>query len=436
LEDPRRHLPKVDRLCTPDLNQAFGAARVAACARMIVEEARAALARGESVDLDAIPQRLQNLLMRRIRPVINATGVVLHTNLGRAPWGKSAKEAANQAMGFSSVEMDLNSGKRGKRGSGVEDRICALTGAEAALVVNNGAAALFLCLRALARGKDVLVSRGELVEIGGGFRVPDIMAESDATLVEVGTTNRTHLHDFENALTENVAALLQVHHSNFKQVGFVKAPTLSELVGLGRPVILDQGSGALETIGNEPAVKEALKAGVELVVFSGDKLLGGPQAGFVVGKKTTVEKLKKHPLMRALRLDKVALAALEATLDDHLKNPDALSVRRMVQANLDDLRVEVERWQQALVPGVESEVVDVDGAVGGGSLPGETFPSIALRISKPEPDTLAQALLHSDPPIFGRIHKDALYLDARTVHPLGDGDALLAALNSALEKLS
>jgi L-seryl-tRNA(Ser) seleniumtransferase len=382
--------------------------------------------------VEALRAALAVALERRLGPVVNATGVVLHTNLGRAPWSARAVAAAAEAAGYCAVELDPGTGRRGHRGAGAEERLCALTGAEAALVVNNGAAAVLLALSALAAGRAVVVSRGELVEIGGGFRIPDVLAFSGARLVEVGTTNRTHRRDYEAAVAAgDVALVLQVHHSNFRQIGFVARPTLAELAGLGVPLVVDVGSGALAPLADEPTVGEALAAGADLVCFSGDKLFGGPQAGVVVGRERAVAVLRRHPLLRALRPDKVTLAALEATADDWLTGAPP-PARRMIDADAAALRAAVEGWRAALPAGVEARVVAVEGEVGGGSVPGRTWPSWALAIRRPAPEPLRAALLAASPPVVARVRDDELLLDARTVVPLGQSDALLASLLAAL----
>jgi L-seryl-tRNA(Ser) seleniumtransferase len=411
----------------PDLVEAFGRARVTHAARRVLEEARGEATGGQVPSVGEIEARLAARLALGVRGAINATGVVLHTNLGRAPWSERAIEAAARVAGYATVEIDGRTGRRGRRGEGAEERICALTGADAALVVNNCAAALVLALAALARGRKVVVSRGQLVEIGGGFRVPEIMEASGATLLEVGTTNRTHMRDYDVAIAEDVAAVLWVHHSNFRQVGFVAQPSLAELGLLARPLIVDLGSGALESFGEEPSVAEALRAGASVVCFSGDKLLGGPQAGILVGKADVLEGLRRHPLQRALRPDKVTIAALEATLDDWLRD-DPVPVRRMIDASVDDLRAAVRAWARELPEWVRYEIRDVEAAIGGGSAPGRTWPSVALAILSPSPELLRAALLGGDPPVVGRIQDGALLLDARTVHPLGHSRALLRAL--------
>lgn len=428
MSDPRRGLPAIHRLVDAALVARYGQARVTEAARAVLAEARAA---GVVPSLEDAQDRVRRRLRVGVTPVINATGVLLHTNLGRAPWAPRAIAAASAAAGPAAVELDLETGGRGGRGAGIRARLQALVGAEDALVVNNCAAAVMLALTTLAHGQDVLVSRGELVEIGGGFRVPAVVTASGARLREVGTTNRTWIKDFREALDPSVAAILSVHHSNFRQIGFVARPTYAELASLGVPLVVDQGSGALwPTADGDPTVSEALAAGA-LVCFSGDKLLGGPQAGIVVGRAEQVEPLRKHPLFRALRVDKTIDAALEGTLDAWLTG-DALPVRDLPAVPLEVLAAECARWHAA-VAGLEARVIEVDGAVGGGSLPGVVRPSMALAIKAPAPEALLVALRRGDPPVIGRIHQGALLLDARTVGAQGDG--LITALQSAVHSM-
>ena len=430
-DDRRRELPPVHALVSDALVARYGASYVTRGARVVIDRARS---QDTGRSHSEIADDLERWLARTVGRAINATGVVIHTNLGRAPWRERALQRAVAAAGYSTVEIDPGSGKRGRRGESVHERLCALTGAQAALVTNNCAAALVLCLRQLARGRSVLIGRSDLVEIGGGFRIPEILEESGARLVEVGTTNRTHLRDFEEAIDADVGAILQVHHSNFRQVGFVARPSLDQLATLGPPVLADLGSGAVRPCADEPLVQQALKAGAALVCFSGDKLLGGPQAGIVVGTRAWVDRLARQPLMRALRPDKVTLAALEGTLDDWLCGVD-VPVSRMIDADLPRLRAAVDAWLGALPETVQAEAVEVEAAVGGGSLPGRTWRSVALAVRRPEPKELAAALLQGTPPVIGRLHGGALLLDARTVVPLGESQALLEALLSALARL-
>ena len=434
--DRRRELPAVHAIVDPAWIKRWGQPRVTEAARVVLDEARQAAAQGALWPMQVLRAAMIRRLGTGITPVINATGVALHTNLGRAPWSPRAiAAAATVASGYAAVELDLSTGRRGGRGAGVRARLAALVGAEDALVVNNCAAAVMLALTAVARDRAVLISRGELVEIGGGFRVPAVITSAGAHLVEVGTTNRTHLRDYVDAVTDHVAAIVRVHHSNFRQIGFTTRPALTDLVKIGPPVIVDQGSGAL--FEDEPdtlSIKSALAAGAHLVCFSGDKLLGGPQAGIIVGAHAWVEKLRRHPLFRALRVDKTIQAALEGTLDAWAAN-DALPVRDMRAVPISVLTAEVERWQAALDGQVVSTVVALEGTIGGGSLPGRTWPSVGLAIRSPAPDALAAALRDGDPPVIGRIHQGALLFDARTVQPLSQGDALVASIRAALSRL-
>lgn len=435
MSDARRGLPPVSHFLTETRSSGFGARRVTHVARQVLADARSRLtADGDAPTREQLASELDRRLPPRPDEILNATGVVLHTNLGRAPWSESAIEAGSRAAGYSPVEFDLTGGTRGRRGGDAEDRLLAITGAEAALIVNNGAAAVLLALRELAKGREVVVSRGELVEIGGGFRVPDVLAESGARLVEVGTTNRTHLDDYRARINPETAAVLRVHHSNFRQEGFVASVDLEGLTSLGVPVVVDAGSGAIFEISDEPDVKSLLAAGADVVCFSADKLLGGPQAGIAVGRRALIERMRRQPLMRALRPGKVTLAALRATLDEWLTGA-APPVLRMIEYPVSELKVAVEGWLRQL-PQVTAEVVEVDGAVGGGSVPARTWPSIGLAVNSPDPVRLQQALLRVPEPVLGRIHKGSLLLDARTVVPLGQGERLVASLRAALELLA
>ena len=366
--------------------------------------------------------RLAALTAPTLRPVVNASGVILHTNLGRAPMSLSAiahMEAV--ARGYSTLEYDLDQGARGSRSLHAESLLTRLTGAEAALVVNNNAAAVLLILSALANRQGVLISRSQLVEIGGGFRVPDVMKQSGAKLVEVGTTNRTHLNDFKEAIDPSgkTALILRAHHSNFKIIGFTTEPSLDELCSLGLPVVDDLGSGALlDTaaygLAHEPMVQESIRAGAALVAFSGDKLLGGPQAGILVGQKDLVAKLKKHPLARAVRADKLCLAALTATLLHYLRDEAtrAIPVWRMISMPLAAVEERARRWVAELGAG---EVVEGESTVGGGSLPGETLPTQLVALAVKSPNAFAAKLRAQDPPIIARVAEDKVTLDPRTV---------------------
>jgi L-seryl-tRNA(Ser) seleniumtransferase len=380
------------------------------------------------------------------RPVINATGVIIHTNLGRAPLSRAATEAAVMAaQGYSDLELDLQTGKRGSRQAHLQALLQQLTGAEAALVVNNNASALLLGLSTLADGKEVVVSRGEAVEIGGGFRVPDVLRQSGAILKDVGTTNRTYARDYEEAVTENTAAFLKAHASNFRIEGFTAAVGPAELATLGEaqgiPVLHDVGSGCLldtERYGlaHEPTPQESVAAGVGLVFFSGDKLLGGPQAGIVVGRRQLVERLARHPLARAVRIDKLSLASLTATLVHYLKNEaeQEIPIWRMIAVPAQTVKERAKWWQAVLE--APSSIVPSRSAVGGGSLPGETLPSWSLALpgqglTTTSPEGIMQRLRQCAPPIIARIEEDQVLLDPRTVLP-EEEEALLKGLRSVL----
>jgi L-seryl-tRNA(Ser) seleniumtransferase len=422
-----RDLPSVDKLLAQagDLIAAYGRPLTTEVIRETLDGVRnghraqpvipspteiLALARG----------RLDALTAPTLQPVVNASGVILHTNLGRAPLSRAAlAQMEAVARGYSTLEYELDKGERGSRSVHAEALLTRLTGAEAALVVNNNAAAVLLILSALAKGKGVLISRSQLVEIGGGFRVPDVMKQSGAKLVEVGTTNRTHLNDFKEAMDAKTALILRAHHSNFKIIGFTTEPALEELCSLGLPVVDDLGSGALlDTaafgLAHEPMVQESIRAGAALVAFSGDKLLGGPQAGLIVGKKELVAKVKKHPLARAVRADKLCLAALAATLLHYLRDEAAreIPVWRMISTPLDEIEQRARRWVAELGVG---EVVSGESTVGGGSLPGETLPTKLVALAVKSPNTFAARLRAQNPPIIARVAEGRVTLDPRTV---------------------
>ena len=406
---------------------------------LAVDAARTVLARArEQIRAGADPGDLGRQLHEelsaarapRLRRVINATGVIVHTNLGRAPLAAAALEqVAEAARGYSNLEYDLGEGARGSRQTHVADLLQRLTGAEAALVVNNNAAAVLLTLAALAEGREVVVSRGELIEIGDGFRIPDVLARSGARLHEVGTTNRTRAADYENAIGQETAVLLRVHQSNFRVVGFTEQPRLEDLVRVGHahglPVVDDLGSGVLAQLADEPSAKDALTAGADLVCFSGDKLLGGPQAGIVVGRGELVEKLRRHPLQRALRADKLTLAALEATLALYLEPERAareVPVLRMLTEPVDAVRARAERLARLVGGEVEVTV----GRVGGGALPLAELPSFACAVE----EELAGRLREADPPVVGVVRDGRCLLDCRTVRD-EELDELAAAVASA-----
>ncbi|HET6821509.1 MAG TPA: L-seryl-tRNA(Sec) selenium transferase [Anaerolineales bacterium] len=375
-----------------------------------------------------------------LRPVINATGVILHTNLGRAPLSTAVIAAMKEAAeNYSTLEYDLAKGQRGSRLVHAESILQRLTGAEAALVVNNNASAVLLVLSALASRKRVVISRTQLVEIGGGFRVPDVMKQSGAKLVEVGATNKVRLSDYKEAFEEPTALVLRAHRSNFKIVGFTEEPELREIVDVAHqanvPVLDDLGSGALlDTakygLAHEPTVQESLAAGVDLVCFSGDKLLGGPQAGIIVGRKHLIDKIKKHPLARAVRADKTCLAGIAATLLHYLKDEAEreIPVWRMMSLTSEQIKVRAEAWQDALGQG---DVIASQSAVGGGSLPEECLSTYVLALRVKSPDTFLKKLRECYPPIIARVENDTILFDPRTVL---DDEILLSNLKSLLQE--
>jgi len=384
--------------------------------------------------LARVAERLAAWTAPRLRGVINATGVVLHTNLGRAPVSAAAASAAAAvAAGYSNLELDLETGRRGDRSSLVAPLLTRLTGAEAALVVNNNAAAVLLMLAALARGREVIVSRGQQVEIGGAFRMPDVMRLSGARMVEVGTTNRTRAADYDAAAGERTAALLRVHTSNFRVTGFTESTSLAEMAAVARArgalLLDDLGSGALDEVLDEPAVAVSV-ALADVVTFSGDKLVGGPQAGIVLGREEPVRRMAKHPLARAVRVDKMTLAALEVTLRERLLGSPS-PVARMLAAGPDELRRRAGWLMVRLAErGVEAERLDGASAVGGGSLPGQELPTVLLALPGPA-SRLAAALRRGEPPVLARIEGGRCCLDLRTVLR-GQDDQLQVAIEAAV----
>ncbi len=446
-----RQLPSVDRLLqSPDivrLVEVHGRGVVTEALRASLDEARTAIRAGapppdSEALLAAAARHIHAITAPSLVTAINATGVIIHTNLGRAPLSADARRAMlDVALGYSNLEYDLVAGARGSRYVHAARLLAELTDAEAALVVNNNAAAVTLALAALCAGQEVLISRSELVEIGGGFRIPDVLRQSGARLVEVGTTNRTYVRDYAAALTEHTAAILCVHSSNFKIVGFTHHPTRAELAELahahGRLLIDDVGSGALlDTtaygLAPEPTPQASLAAGADLVTFSGDKLLGGPQAGVIVGRQTLIDRLRAFPLTRALRVDKLTLAALHATLL-HYRRGDVtrIPIWAMIAATPDDLGARAQAWADALTArGLNAAVVAAQSTVGGGSLPGESLPTRTLALAVPSPDDMAARLRRGTPPVVARIEADRLLFDPRTVLPEQD-DALLAAITAA-----
>jgi L-seryl-tRNA(Ser) seleniumtransferase len=448
-----RKLPSVDKLLQEEAVQVLAEAHshelAVEAARETLESARQAILEGNPCPpVSQLAQMTVANLGRRLqptlRPVINASGVIIHTNLGRAPLSEETRLAMQEAaQGYSNLEYDLEAGKRGSRYVHAEELLCQLTGAEAALVVNNNAGAVLLTLTALAHGWEAIISRSQLIEIGGGFRIPDVMRQSGAHLVEVGTTNRTHRQDYEEAIGEETALLMRAHHSNFRMVGFTHEVPLAELVELGReyalPVIDDLGSGTLlDTadygLAHEPTIQESIAAGASLVSCSGDKLLGGPQAGILLGQKDLVAQLRRHPLTRALRVDKTTLAGLQATLLHYLegKAPAKVPVWRMIATPVEAIEERAQDWASLLAEtGAEINVRDGRSTVGGGSLPGETLPTKLVTIRVPSPDDLSRRLRLGRPAVVGRIEGDRFLLDPRTVMP-GQEETLIERLRLAL----
>ena len=455
MESKYRNLPSVDRILSQDrimrLVENYPHDLIVNLARERLEQERLFIAQGKpcrAIDeiVESVIARAQELSYPGPRPVINATGVVLHTNLGRAPLSEEAMRAMNlAARSYCNLEFDLDSGQRGSRHIHTEQVLCQLTGAEAALVVNNNASAVLLALTALARRKEVIVSRGQAVEIGGGFRIPEVMRQSGVKLIEVGTTNCTYARDYEEAIGPRTVALLQIHSSNFKVLGFTQSVNLEELAALGSrydlPVFDDLGSGCLlDTTGfgidPEPMVQQSIALGATLAFFSGDKLLGGPQAGIIVGKKPLIDKLKKHPLARAVRSDKIRMAGLSATLIHYLKG-EALTripVWRMISAPVDEIDKRARLWAQAA--GDLGQVMEGESMIGGGSLPGAVLPTSLVAVGehskrKNLAQMLAQRLRHYDPPVIGRISENLLLFDPRSVLP-EDDQVVLESLRRAI----
>lgn len=439
-----RHIPQVDAVLRSAALQPavekFGESVAARFARDALAAARTGAENGvEPPDVDALAKiaanRAMSLYESRLRAAINATGVILHTNLGRAPLGAAAISAATNAAGAVGLEMDLRAGERGARAPLAAFLAAALTGAESAMVVNNNAASLLLILAALAGGREVIVSRGELIEIGGEFRLPSIMEASGAILREVGTTNRTHARDYREALCDRTGMILSVHPSNFRVVGFATTPPLREIAQIARdggvPLVYDTGSGLLQPdarLTGEPDATTALRDGADLICFSGDKLLGGPQAGIIAGRADLVERCRKHPIARAVRADKMVLAALEATLLAHARGErESVPVTAILDASLDAIRDRA-KTIAARIP--QATVADSSAVTGGGSVPGSSIPSAAIVITCAQPKLFAAALRANDPPIIARIEHDQVLLDLRTVDP-NDDAVVTAALQSA-----
>ena len=441
-----RSLPSVDRVLAEsalgDALERWPRAHVVDAVRSEIDTARTLMVNGR--DAPSAPEEFASLADRMLRDrlqpslrhVINASGVVIHTNLGRAPVSDAAALAMTTVAGaYSNLEYDLDSGARGSRSDHLEPLLQATTGAEAGIAVNNNAAALYLAMSGHCAGKQVIVSRGQAVEIGGGFRIPDVLRHAGAELVEVGTTNRTRPEDYAEAVTEETAAILRVHSSNFRIIGFAEEPTPTELREVaddaGILLIDDIGSGCLlDTrdfdLAYEPRPQDSIDAGADLVLFSGDKLLGGPQGGLIIGNENAVAPLRRHPLMRALRPDKAAIAGIAATLQHYLADEavDAIPIWRMIAADAAGLKRRAERWRSALGAG---EVVPSESPIGGGSLPAETRPTFVWSLVHPHASDAARILRDRETPIIARVERDCLVLDPRTVLPDED-HAVLAAL--------
>ncbi|MGD2155251.1 MAG: L-seryl-tRNA(Sec) selenium transferase [Anaerolineales bacterium] len=434
-----RSLPSVDKLSQSPLVSKlivdYGRRITLDAVRLTLDKVRSEFKKTHCIpDQEDIILRIESMLKiwtrLSLQPVINATGVIVHTNLGRAPLSISSLQAIHEVSnGYSNLEYDLTLGSRGSRLSHVVSLLTQITGAEDALVVNNNASAVLLTLSRLARRRRVLISRSQLIEIGGGFRIPDVMKQSGAKLVEIGTTNRVHLRDYEKALHEQpIYLVMRAHRSNFQIVGFTKEPKLEEITSIahnnGVPVLDDLGSGSLlDTsrfgLAREPMVQDSLNAGADLVSFSGDKLLGGPQAGIIVGRADLILMLKKHPLARAVRADKLCLAALGATLLHYLKGEAVreIPIWRMISANVDKLHERANKWMDLIG---EGDVVTGESTVGGGSLPGECQPSFLYSLKVSHPDRFLSRLRNSTPPVIARIKEERVVFDPRTVLPEQD----------------
>lgn len=449
-DNPFRNLPSVDRLLADERVRSIQALHevVAGIARQALEAARRTVSEGklapdEGQIIENVLSLAEAVLRPSLRPVINATGVIIHTNLGRAPLSEETIDAmATASRGYSNLEFDLEAGERGSRYAHMEAALVRLTGAEAAMAVNNNASALLLTLSALCRDREVIISRGQAVEIGGGFRIPDVMRQSGARLVEVGTTNRTYLRDYEGAITEETRAIMRVHASNFRIIGFTESPGIESIARRahehGLLLLDDLGSGCLIDprpfgLAHEPTVQESVKAGADLTLFSGDKLLGGPQAGVIIGRRSVIDDLRRHPLARAVRMDKATIAGLNATLLHYLRGEalEKVPVWRMIAMPLKEIERRAARW--ARTAGSSAKLIDGRSMVGGGSLPEESLPTKLLAIAADgvRLAEIARRLRTGDPAVVGRIENDCLLLDPRTVRPDEDA-ALLKALKTAL----
>ena len=448
-----RNLPSVEQLLqtetTARLIAHFGRPLTLDALRNTLDDIRARFKLNPEIELpsiDLILNQTESTLTAwtasTLHPVINATGVILHTNLGRAPLSHATLHAMDVvSRGYSNLEFDLETGKRGSRLIHAEGLLKKLTGAEAALVVNNCASAVLLTLSALANKKRVIIARSQLVEIGGGFRVPDVMKQSGAKLVEIGTTNKVRVADYTSALDEPTALVMRAHRSNFKIVGFTEEPDFKDIVDAAHqanvPVVDDLGSGALYDtakygFSHEPTVQESMEAGADVILFSGDKLLGGPQAGIIIGKKELLDKIKKHPLARAVRADKSCLAGLTATLTHYLKDEAEreIPIVRMMSLTLKQVKGRAEAWREELGQG---NVVEGESTVGGGSLPDESIPTFLLELQVKSAEKFLRALRKNNPPIIARTENDRVLLDPRTVFPEQEG-ALLVGLKNFLKK--
>ena len=453
LDNPYRSVPGVDALLnSPQLSEHLGLLgqdTVVDAIRSAQDWARAAIASGspppsDDMVLDHATRALATLLHPTLEPVINATGVVLHTNLGRAPLSAAVRQAMHAAAEtYSNLEFDLDSGRRGSRYVHAEDLLCHLTGAEAALLVNNNAGAVLLTLAALAAGQEVIISRGQLVEIGGGFRIPEVMAQSGAHLVEVGTSNRTYLRDYARAISENTGALMRVHTSNYAVSGFVHQPSLSELAAMAHdqdlPLLDDLGSGtlldtAMAGLKHEPTVQESIAAGADIVTFSGDKLLGGPQAGIIVGRADLLDVIRHWPLTRALRVDKTTIAGIQANLGHYMRREaiDKVPVWQMMTATAHEIGSRAQALLDALGAVARGcELVEGRSKVGGGSLPEQSLPTVLLALPSGDASAMAARLREGKPPVIGRIADGRVLLDTRTVLPAQE-PALLSRLSDLL----
>jgi len=453
MTSPFRNLPSVSRLLAHrrirPLASRMASDSVAELIRQQLQEARRVISAGHECPptealVESVLTRAELLLQPTLRPVINATGVIIHTNLGRAPLSPEATAAMDAvSQGYSNLEFDLTEGERGHRLAHLEALLCQISGAQAAMAVNNNAGAVFLALTVLAKEREVIISRGQAVEIGGGFRIPEVMHHSGVRLVEVGTTNRTYLSDYQQAITDDTAALMRAHASNFRIIGFVESTPLEDLARLahehGLLLLDDLGSGCLiDTtqfgLAAEPTVQESVAAGADLTLFSGDKLLGGPQAGIIVGREELVSRLRRHPLARALRLDKTSIAALAATAIHYVRGEalEKIPVWRMIAMPLTTIQRRARRWAQAI--GVPARIQHGRSMIGGGSLPEEGLPTRVVAIPAyggRSVTELAQRLRLGQPPLIGRIEHDQLLLDPRTVAPEDDStlvEAVVAAL--------